>query len=124
MNLLPKAWVKGMVLDLLRETDDLPLFERKQHSVQVLSYNEDLRSVTVSDKETSIAVLLTKECFAKLCKQKTFRELTNCILRLDKNGYHLTGVVSAAGDRNIEALTKFTTLPLALQCSSCSFYSK
>ena len=125
---LPKPWIKNMVLALLTpantDAQDDYLIHADRHAVQVLSCNENLRTLVISDKEHSIGVMLTRECFVTLRSQKPFKELPNCIINLHRGGYHITGVFSSIGDRGLPDLgAAGVTLPLALQCHRCDFYA-
>lgn len=123
-------WIKQAVLDLLRPLENpngatkSTQFLHRQHVVQIVDANEPLRALLVSDKEVVVGVLLTAECFNRLCRDKPFRELKNSLIRLEKGRYHLTGVFSAAGDRDHNLLGKWVTLPMALQCDKCSLYGR
>ena len=123
------VWIKQLALDLLRPLDHsqgtrTAPFLHRQRVVQVVEANEQLRALLVSDKEVVIGVLLTTECFNRLSREKPFRDLKNTLIRLEKSQYHLTGVFSAAGDRDHNLLNAWVTLPMAFQCSHCSIYGK
>lgn len=127
---MSKPWIAEMVKELLRPSDAGGAAEKKflhrSHVVQVVAVNEELRSFTVSDTEVLIGVLPSTDCFNNL--RRSFRgpisTLKSTLLRLDKGGYHLTGVISGAGDRDIAKLRDFTTFPMALHLHSCGLYGK
>ena len=124
------AWIRQVALDLLKPLQQqngaskTAHFLHRQHVVQVVDASEQLRALLVSDKEVVIAVLLTTDCFQRLNREKPFRDLKNSLIRLEKGHYHLTGVFSAAGDRDQNLLQQWVTLPMAFQCSQCALYGR
>jgi hypothetical protein len=126
---MSKPWIKDMVKDLLR-SDDKSSTERRymhrSHIVQVVAVNEGLRSFIVSDTEVVIGVLPTTDCFNNL--RRVFRgpiaSLKSALLRLDKGGYHLTGIISGSGDRDISKLKDFVSLPMAIHLQGCGLFGE
>lgn len=121
-------WIRKVATTLLQPADSSgsvkPVaFTHKQHIVQVLEANEELRALLVSDKDVVIGVMLTTDCFNKLSKAKQFKELRHSLVRLNRGQYHLTGAFTIAGNRSHDLLRDWITLPMAFQCNSCEFFS-
>ena len=113
-----------MALGLIREPSDgaTPTFQRRAKVVQVLRSNDSIRCLEVSDKESSIAVMLTEACYKQLFEKDpdfTLSSYRNCVVKLQT--WHLSSVIQTAGDRNINQFGNLDiSFPFALQCSKCS----
>jgi len=121
-------WIKQVALDLLRPLEDgspkTSQFLHRQHVVQVIEASDQLRALLVSDKDVTVGVLLSTDCYNRLSREKPFKDLKSSLIRLEKGQYFLTGVFSAAGDRDHNLLQKWVTLPMAFQCHSCALFGK
>jgi hypothetical protein len=90
----------------------------KPRVVQVVRGNDEARMLEVSDKESTIVVMLTEKCcatFTRMHSNMRLASLRNFIVKLDE--WHVSTVMQAAGDREMTKIRDLKiSFPLSLQC--------
>ncbi|KAJ1419174.1 hypothetical protein B484DRAFT_481533 [Ochromonadaceae sp. CCMP2298] len=124
-----RPWIRQYIMNLISEQSPADYSTQAPRGklphqllryVQILSYNEETRSIVVSDSELYIHAFLSRECFDELVSQHSISSLKFSQLALQE--WCLSTVAQAAGNRTKEQLQSLHVFfPIALHCFKVSF---
>lgn len=115
MKSLSQPWMKKRVLTLLQPDSKKITPSDGPRVVQVIACNTEVGTLTISDKDNFIIVMLTSDCIANINKENSIANLRHTSITIER--YHFSTVIQCVGSRDE---TKFASqgisFPLTIQC--------
>ena len=113
-------WLSQFSLSMMSSSTKKPNTNRAK-TVQVTSYDDDVRTLTLNDKQNTIVAMLTQDCYDKLTKDVDVASLSEyqfSCMKLPIASYHLSTVFACSGGRDITKKSHLRSRPLALHVSN------
>ena len=122
---MPSPWLFNALVDTFREDSEVAHASMQNKKwppkmVQVVSYNVQLSSLVVSDKEHMIRVFLTKKCMEEVSEQHSLASLKYSQVKIAN--FHFSTVLQSAGHFDLALLqSQKVIFPLAIQCAKLTY---
>ena len=118
-NSIPAPWIKKKVTSILGEpfANRHRVVTHQAKIVQVIDANASVGTIWVSDKNNSVAVMLTPDCVTELMKQHcNLSDIKYSFVKLVS--YHFSTPIQGVNfDDEKKFLSQNITFPLVIQCS-------
>lgn len=114
-----QPWMKKRVLALLSADSRKIAPSEGPRVVQVIACNTEVGTLTISDRDNFIIVMMTSDCIADISKENSILNLRHTSIKIER--YHFSTVIQCVGSRDeTKFVSQGISFPLTIQCDKLS----